>query len=92
MPPSDDQFGLPAVAPENVTPGQLLLILQSMHGQLVEIRRQHAADRVKLDELTEAWNSAKGVVSLMKTFALVGGLVAACYGLWNGLINHIRGG
>lgn len=90
-PHNDHQFDMPAVAPENVTPGQLLLVLQSMHGQLVEIRRQHEADRVKLNELTEAWSSAKGVVTMLKVLVFVGGLIGAAVALWNGFLEHLRG-
>lgn len=91
MAPPDDQFGLSSVPPENVTPGQLLLVLQSMHGQLVEIRRQHEADRAKLNELTEAWNSAKGVVTVLKVLVFVGGLIGAAVALWDGFLERLRG-
>ncbi len=92
MAPPDDHFGLPSVAPENVTPGQLLLILQSMHGQIVELRRQRDADQQKLADLVDAWSSAKGVLNVLKFFAFFGAAVATVYGLWNGFLNHLRGG
>lgn len=89
---SEDQHPFSFPVPENVTTGQLLLILQSMHGQLAELRKQSAADREKLDAIHRAFTNAKGAVAVLKFMALVGGLVAAIYGLYTGLIGHIRGG
>ena len=91
MTPPDDQFGFPAMPPENVTPGQLLLILQSMHGQITALRQQRERDQEQLAELVAAWNNAKGVVSVMKFLAFVGGTVAALYAMWHGALQYLRG-
>jgi hypothetical protein len=73
----------PNIAPEVVTPGQLLMILQSMHAQqavqianVTSLRQELQQVRAEQAELVEAWTSAKNVVRFVKMLAAVGAAVA----------------
>lgn len=76
------QADFPQIAPEVVTPGQLLMILQSMHAQqavqianVTSLRSELQQVRAEQAELVAAWSSAKNVVRFVKMLAAVGAAV-----------------
>ena len=80
---SGGHHDFPQIAPEVVTPGQLLMILQSMHAQqavqianVTSLRAELQQVRAEQAELVEAWTSAKNVVRFVKMLAAVGAAAA----------------
>lgn len=87
---SDRDF--PHIAPEAVTPGQLLMILQSMHAQqsvhvanTASLRAEVEQLRADQKDLLEAWRTSKNVVRFVRVVSMLAVGVAGAWAALKGL-------
>lgn len=89
--PIDRDF--PHIPPESVTPGQLLMILQSMHAQqavhLANTNRlREKVDQLQADQkdLLEAWRTSKNVLRFVRLVSMLAVGVAGAWAAVKGLV------
>lgn len=75
---------VPPTAPEEVTNGQLFMMLQSLHAQqsvnnatVLKLDRDFNAYKAAQEDLVRAWDTWKGFVRFLKVVGLVAAAVTA---------------
>jgi hypothetical protein len=84
----------PQIPPEQVTPGQLLMILQSMHAQAAvhlantaSLKQEIEQLRADQRDLLEAWRTSRNVLRFVRLTAGFGLAVAGAWAAFKGLLS-----